>query len=118
MNISSSFKPDFESYLYKALLEQLKKQIKELIYRYPNEFHPEDYYLIRMGKFLAIFNVIERGFNYIGLNFRGLEMQEPTSCHNLEANSIDDIIKSVYDSKKIFYSHPLSIMFCVLIKEI
>jgi len=80
------------------------------VFQYPDEFQPEDYYLIRMGKFLGIFNIVERGFNYVVLNFRGLEMQEPTSCHNLEANSIDDVVKSVIEGKNRLYSYSLSIM--------
>ena len=101
---------DFEAYLYKGLLEEIKGHLGELIYRFPDEFQSEDYYLIRMGKFLAIFNIIERGSNNICLSFRGLEMQEPTTCHNFEANSIDNIIKSVFENKTHFYSHSLTIM--------
>lgn len=108
--LNSALNKDFEAYLYKGLLEEIKAPISELIYRFPDEFQPEDYYLIRMGKFLAIFNIIERGSHNLSLNFRGLEMQEPTSCHNLEANSIDNIIKSVFENKSYFYSHALTIM--------
>lgn len=85
-------------------------QLKNLVYVFPTEFYPEDYYLLRMGKFIILFNVIERGCNQIIASFRGLEIQEPTSCHNIEANSIDDIVKSVTDKNGFLYKGSFTIM--------
>ena len=108
--LASASRPDLEAYIYKALIDQFKFAIPELIFAHPDEFQPEDYYLLRMGKVMGIFNVVERGFNYVGVNFRGLEMQEPTSCHSVESNSIDDVLKSVIEPKHRIFKSVFSIM--------
>lgn len=81
-----------------------------MVYSNPDEFQAEDFYLLRMGKFIGVFNVIERGAHYLGFCFRGLEIQEPTSCHNVEANSLDDIVKKVVEEKNFIYRNFLTIM--------
>lgn len=76
----------------------------------PFDFNYESYYLLRCNKYVAIFNIVERGWNFVVFNMRGLELQETTSCHHLEAQHIDNIIKDIYEDKKKYYTHYLSIL--------
>ena len=40
--------------------------------------------------------VLERGYLYLKVSLKGLELQE-TSCHSTEAEEIDDIIEDMYE---------------------
>lgn len=57
------------------------------------EFKAGNMYLMRIGKYLSILEILESGCNYMVINIRGLEAQEMTSCHNLEATTIDTMIQ-------------------------
>ena len=37
------------------------------------------------------------GFGWVQLELRGLEMQEPTSCHHLEAGHIDEAFAHAFE---------------------
>ena len=40
-------------------------------------------FLIRMEKMVAWVQVLESGFGYFVVHIKGLELQEPTSCHHV-----------------------------------
>lgn len=40
-------------------------------------------YIVRVSKYLVVCRVIERNIGYSIVEFRGLESQEPTSCHSV-----------------------------------
>lgn len=54
----------------------------------------ESMYLLRFEKMIAWVQILEFEFGYRVIHVKGLELQEPTSCHNVEANALDEIIRS------------------------
>lgn len=67
-----------------------------------------DFLLVRYQNRLIVVQIIERGYKYITLIARGLELQE-TSCHTIEAARVDDIFEDVLTKEKNigFTSYPL-----------
>ncbi|CAD8210057.1 unnamed protein product [Paramecium pentaurelia] len=50
------------------------------------------HYLIRIGKYLGIVQVLENQGGYAVIQFKGLESQETTSCHGIEAREVDRLV--------------------------
>lgn len=73
-----------------------------------------DYFLIRFEKMIVVIYIVESGVGYSNIVIKGLELQEPTSCHNVEASIIDEVIKNYYpensERKKYndYFYHTLS----------
>ncbi|CAD8125957.1 unnamed protein product [Paramecium sonneborni] len=50
------------------------------------------HYLIRIGKYLGIMQLLEYQGGYAVIQFKGLESQETTSCHGIEAREVDRLM--------------------------
>ncbi|GBG27816.1 Pecanex-like protein 4 [Hondaea fermentalgiana] len=50
-------------------------------------------FLVRFEKMIAWIQILEHEAGYSIAHVKGLEMQEPTSCHNVEANHLDALIE-------------------------
>ena len=49
-------------------------------------------FLIRYEDRIIVVTVLEVGYQYVGLSYKGLEL-ETTSCHDIEATQIDDMLE-------------------------
>jgi len=57
---------------------------------------PGSMFLCRSHERLAcVVRVLSAGYGWVSVEVRGLEMQEPTSCHHVEAGKIDDAFSEV-----------------------
>jgi len=57
----------------------------------------------------CVIRVLSSGFGWVQIEVRGLEMQEPTSCHHIEAGKIDDTFKDAFcdsTAPRAFQSNP------------
>lgn len=91
MNIANAHhKPDAVYYqqMVPRLIKSLRKQrlLLDLI-------EAGQFLLARCGDRLIWIQVLETGYNYVRMQIKGLELQE-TSCHTIEAYTIDNIIES------------------------
>ncbi|CAD8127758.1 unnamed protein product [Paramecium sonneborni] len=50
------------------------------------------HYLIRIGKYIGIIQLLEYQGGYAVIQFKGLESQETTSCHGIEAREVDRLV--------------------------
>jgi hypothetical protein len=48
-------------------------------------------------RLLCMVRVLSAGFGWVQVELRGLELQEPTSCHNVEAGRVDDAFALAFD---------------------
>lgn len=71
-----------------VLLRELQKQ---LFHGVLSRCQPGDFLLARFQDRLLWISILERGLFYHNIVVKGLELQE-TSCHTVEAESIDDIL--------------------------
>ncbi|KDO18500.1 hypothetical protein SPRG_16176 [Saprolegnia parasitica CBS 223.65] len=60
-----------------------------------------DVYLVRVDDFLGLLEVLELSTDYCVVRFKGLELQETTSCHHLEASKLDDVIADAFDEVNV-----------------
>ena len=72
------------------------------------------HYLVRFQDRLAWVQVLERGYLYMCISIKGLELQE-TSCHTVEATRIDDIFEETFEpsggaSCCTLNAYPLSVL--------
>ncbi|CAK84266.1 unnamed protein product (macronuclear) [Paramecium tetraurelia] len=52
------------------------------------------HYLIRIGKYLGVVQVLEYQGGYAVIQFKGLESQDTTSCHSIEAREVDRLVNA------------------------
>lgn len=52
-------------------------------------------FLIRFERLLLFIHIVERGWDYAVTSMKGLELQG-TSCHNVEASYIDEILDAKF----------------------
>ena len=57
-------------------------------------------FLIRYEDRIIVVTVLEVGYQYIGLSYKGLEL-ETTSCHDIEATQIDDMLEGNKTSNSV-----------------
>ena len=75
-----------EALLYKKFMENFVPVLQEeILQKYFFIFRAGKFYLLRIEKYLATLQVLERGNDFVVLALRGLEVQETTSCHSHEA---------------------------------
>ncbi|OQR85632.1 pecanex-like protein 4 [Achlya hypogyna] len=55
-----------------------------------------DVFFLRVDNFLGLLEVLELSATTAVVRFKGLELQETTSCHHLEASKLDDAIASAF----------------------
>eukprot|EP00435_Cladocopium_sp_Y103_P014513 s2512_g3.t1 len=48
----------------------------------------------------CVVRVLASGFGWVQLEFRGLELQEPTSCHHVEAGKIDEAFAHAFEGER------------------
>jgi hypothetical protein len=60
----------------------------------------DSYYLLRINKYIAMVYIMERGENYMVLSFKGLELQDTTSCHNVESQTFENIIEKHFEKRQ------------------
>lgn len=65
-----------------------------------------DFFLLRQEPYLLTLQVLERGARYAVISVKGLEMQT-TSCHTVEANSIDRILEDLGEAAGCRNPHPV-----------
>ena len=41
--------------------------------------------MVRIDKYVVVIEIIERGLDYVIVQIKGVEQQETTSCHAIEA---------------------------------
>ena len=82
--------------LYKQLVPQLTKSLQWLVQRgVLGEVEPGACFMVRMETLVAAVQVLEVGFGRVVVSIRGLEQQEPTSCHNVEAGILDNVFAQI-----------------------
>lgn len=57
-------------------------------------------YLIRISKYLTLCRILERAIGSRVVEFRGLESQDVTSCHNIESQTVDNMIEETWGASK------------------
>ncbi|CAD8114394.1 unnamed protein product [Paramecium primaurelia] len=76
-----------EGSIYNAFLS---KAYNKLLCSQPLWSH----YLIRIGKYLGMIQILEYQGGYAVIQFKGLESQETTSCHGIEAREVDRLVEA------------------------
>ncbi|EAR99357.2 carrier protein (macronuclear) [Tetrahymena thermophila SB210] len=90
-----------ESLLYQKFLKNFQPSFSQILRK--RNIQVGEFFLIRIEKYLATIQILENGQNYVVVQLRGLESQEMTSCHSIEANQIDRIIEETYVKKMCFF---------------
>ncbi|CAD8161444.1 unnamed protein product [Paramecium octaurelia] len=85
INIQKHIQNSSEGSIYNAYLS---KAFNKMLSSQPLWSH----YLIRIGKYLGIIQVLEYQGGYAVIQFKGLESQETTSCHGIEAREVDRLV--------------------------
>ncbi|KRX07521.1 hypothetical protein PPERSA_11070 [Pseudocohnilembus persalinus] len=88
-----------ESSLYNKFTHNFQNKLQNIVNKYQYLFTPGKFFLIRIDKYLATLQILENGREYLVINIRGSESQDPVSCHSHEAMAIDDLTKEVFEKK-------------------
>lgn len=84
-----------EGAYYEQVLEQVKGTFECL-----EDLKSGMIYVIKIEKLVIYVLITEVGLGYFEIVIKGLELQEATSCHHLEAGFLDTIIDSYDEAKK------------------
>ena len=57
-----------------------------------------NFLLFRFEKMILIVQILERGFGYLKIHAKGLELLETTSCHHVEAGELDKLFTEAIGS--------------------
>lgn len=91
----SSYSKCADTVYYRQLEHEFARALSSTVTMGRTSICPGSHLLLRFQDRLSVASVLEVGYGYATVNFRGLELQE-TSCHTLEATRIDNIFESVY----------------------
>ena len=106
-----------------ALYQQVSKYIVNIFQQQQLYRGQSSVFLVRFEKMLAFVNILEAEYGSMAIQIRGVELQEQTSCHGVEANELDRLIEekvSVAMMQPLFqtpittYSHSASTLTGVL----
>lgn len=83
------------------------------------QFYECGYYLLRIEKYILLLEIKSNVFGFCELvEFRGLQVQEVTSCHSKEGETIDKLVDETWgDNKKAFTLQPYEFAITPLLKE-
>ena len=96
VNYGSSYSKCEDTVYYQQAETEIMKALSICISAGATHVQPGTHLLLRFQDRLAIATVLEVGFRFCTVTFRGLELQE-TSCHTIEATRIDDIFETGYN---------------------
>ena len=82
--------------LYQQLVPELSASLREMAASGTlGELEPGACLLVRMDTLVAGVQVLETGMGRWVVSVRGLEHQEPTSCHHVEAGVLDGVFEQI-----------------------
>ncbi|OQR81302.1 pecanex 4 [Thraustotheca clavata] len=87
----------YYEHMFEALTQDLHKMLSTSTLLHQRSLcSSRDIYIIRVDSYLAFLEILELGTTFCVVRFRGLELQETTSCHHLEASKLDEAIHKVF----------------------
>eukprot|EP00743_Colponemidia_sp_Colp-15_P007004 GILK01007559.1.p1 GENE.GILK01007559.1~~GILK01007559.1.p1 ORF type:complete len:1210 (-),score=242.94 GILK01007559.1:314-3874(-) len=95
--------------LYRQLVPSLITELGPLFRKNILDSRCGSFYLVRVDKEVVWIQVLESGKDYVVLQIKGLEQQETTSCHHVEAGKVDDVFEAGLNSnsRNLYASHLL-----------
>ena len=84
-----------EGAYYNQVLEQIESVIAESLL----DVRSGMIYMIRIGKMVAYVLITEVGLDYAVVEVKGLELQDRTSCHHVEAGFLDRVVDQLQECR-------------------